>query len=762
MRIIGIKIHNNNERSVIRNLKQNHWYPFGDYHEPTKANGYAWNQNAHEDEMLSELYKSSVADEAERIPDGIKLSVHCIVGKNGSGKTSLLEVMFRILNNFAYKVLEKCWVEGNLNDNPQKGRQLQLAKGLNATLYFETDGNLGIIQNKQEEVYFEYKSQNPEVAVSKTSLNKYVNKNRLKMLLGPFFYTIVTNYSIYSFNEEDYNGGSLKHPERNMLYNGRWVRGLFHKNDGYLAPMVIVPFRNEDGTIDISNEKKLANMRLATLAILFYSQGKSFLDRYDAAYLHYQIDSNSGNTFKKKFDDLCEERIPLSDKETLHKKFETEWQNYLNTNEPEFNNLYPYVQGCVLNYLCYKTLRICLNYRSYGKLLGIVSVPNEDKENIIVEWNLRHPLVPFNERQFENKLKACPTDECYQEIVEKIANPKEENHITLKIKQMLLYLRTQHYQVHNEVGETMSLKAPFSKSVADLIKDYFAIVNEGKDDKHKKTAFHNYDDVFVVLPPAIFDWELYFVDKGTKVSEDLDNGHRLDQLSSGEKQQLQSASYLLYHISNISSIVEDDFRVQYKHINFVMDEAELYYHPDYQRRLIKSIVQILSWSHLNAEKIHSINIQLVTHSPFVLSDIPTSRTLYLASNEQMEGKEMGETFAANVHELLYNQFFIDDTMGEVSRNAIREIIDKYRTRLSMSAKAKKLLRARLPYYKYVQSIVSEPYLKNTLGDMLTELGRIAGVELRTEAELMEKKKVLEAQMQQLETQIQNLKPHEKD
>ena len=35
----------------------------------------------------------------ESFPDGLRISVSCIVGQNGSGKTTLLELMFRIINN---------------------------------------------------------------------------------------------------------------------------------------------------------------------------------------------------------------------------------------------------------------------------------------------------------------------------------------------------------------------------------------------------------------------------------------------------------------------------------------------------------------------------------------------------------------------------------------------------------------------------------------------------------------------------------------
>lgn len=100
-------------------------------------------------------------------------------------------------------------------------------------------------------------------------------------------------------------------------------------------------------------------------------------------------------------------------------------------------------------------------------------------------------------------------------------------------------------------------------------------------------------------------------------------------MSSGEKQILQSASYILYHIKNIESIREDSYRKAYHHINLVLDEAELYFHPEMQRTMIANIIKMLSWCHINNTKIRSVNIIIVTHSPFVLSDVPKNRILYL-------------------------------------------------------------------------------------------------------------------------------------
>lgn len=76
--------------------------------------------------------KAPVLAEVEqlyRIDDRLpKVSVQCIVGMNGSGKTSLLDILFRIINNFAFVAL--------MSDEENMGRDLQFAYGLTAKLYF--------------------------------------------------------------------------------------------------------------------------------------------------------------------------------------------------------------------------------------------------------------------------------------------------------------------------------------------------------------------------------------------------------------------------------------------------------------------------------------------------------------------------------------------------------------------------------------------------------------------------------------------------
>ena len=47
-----------------------------------------------------------------------------------------------------------------------------------------------------------------------------------------------------------------------------------------------------------------------------------------------------------------------------------------------------------------------------------------------------------------------------------------------------------------------------------------------------------YDEVFEILPPAIFEWQLYLLPKNEKLSQSMNNGLLMHQMSSGEKQML--------------------------------------------------------------------------------------------------------------------------------------------------------------------------------------------------------------------------------
>ena len=115
----------------------------------------------------------------------------------------------------------------------------------------------------------------------------------------------------------------------------------------------------------------------------------------------------------------------------------------------------------------------------------------------------------------------------------------------------------------------------------------------------------------------------------------------------------------------------------------MLDEAEIGFHPDWQRRYLKLVIDFLDALKVISPKLHDFQIIISTHSPILLSDIPRCCTNYLKKVDgytiKMNSDEIGETFAANVFDLYRMSFFMDD--GLVGAFA-REKINKLCTRIN--------------------------------------------------------------------------------
>jgi hypothetical protein len=190
-----------------------------------------------------------------------------------------------------------------------------------------------------------------------------------------------------------------------------------------------------------------------------------------------------------------------------------------------------------------------------------------------------------------------------------------------------------------------------------------------------KDKYDTYDEILPQLPPPFFSTELTYKKRG---KNDMSEEISLQSMSSGERQMLHGLSYILYHIKDIAeSKDENDKRiVSYHHINLIFDEAELYYHPEFQRKFVKGLLENLSYLHINKTIIRSINIIIITHSPFILSDIPQSNVLFL-DRENVSKEEMPQTLGANIYDLLKSGFFLDYAIGDVVQKKLRDILDIY-------------------------------------------------------------------------------------
>lgn len=695
MKLIGIKLHSC-DSYIRKSLKEDTWYPFGQYQEPTQSNGWKWQTPTQQknDILCTRMYQVMAEDKNE----SLSITVNCIVGKNGSGKSSLLDILYRIINNFSYRLI----------DAPQRDHYLFFAQGIDATLYFETDNVTSSIHNCYDNIFYGYYSDKIDARFENLKIDKNLSRTKIEQITRHFFYSICTNYSIHALNEIDYAPPRLWIDREGCNIDGKWINGLFHKNDGYVIPITMVPYREDGGNIDIKNENILAKQRLSTLAILFASQSKMFMGQYKPKYIIYRFRQDACSEYDLRFCELCHEKFPwMTTVGHFRDDIKRCWKHVVEAHyKTEIDSLHKMVMNALLMYLSYKTLKICIQDRKYGAMLGIRH--STDKRNNDF----------FGEAVSVYSLKY--SEKSISSVINKILFHDTKIHINQKIQQVIYWLKNATYNTES-VSDTDKYIGVGNKDPKDELpigwykKPVENLYTQKRAGTKTTAPFKTYDQAFLSMPPSIFEWDITFKREGSNEEECL------SQMSSGERQLMHCISYIIYHIKNLESVTDDHYHIRYHNISLIFDEAELYYHPDYQRKFVGNLIKMLSWCNINHNIIRGVNILIVTHSPFVLSDIPLSNTLYLDDGEPVSKKK--ETFCGNVHELLGGNFFMDYSIGDVAKDNVEEIIRLYNQRLNKKLYDSNLLilRNNISRYRYIASIIADQYLNKKINDMINEL-----------------------------------------
>lgn len=420
-----------------------------------------------------------------------------------------------------------------------------------------------------------------------------------------FFYSLYINYSLYALNENHF---------------GEWLQSLFHKKDSYQIPIALSPHR-EEGIININKENELVNARLLAFIL-------SMPIMEDGLFLLLKLtETNAASSIALTYDPKKVEKLywhlqlinktPLRIQKAIEKT-KTYWLLFINSVckvfdfEPPTIDTDPFKDSTLVHtafkYALNKAIRISLCYKEY---VGQYNLPKNSFKDL---------------EHYVGLLKNDPS------------------HIAYKFKQAIYFIKYTYLRKHTE-DEEGNPKAPHPISITRLSEDIYDMMVRENDFK----TIH-------FIPPSFF-----------KCTITLQNGIPFADTSSGEKQKIYAISSLLYHLNNLDSKIKSEKAIAYRYVHIFFDEVELYFHPEMQRTFINTLLSYLK--HAPFERLMGINITFITHSPFILSDIPNENILSMEKDNPI-----GKSFGANIHDLLANNFFHKNSvMGEFAKRLILDL-----------------------------------------------------------------------------------------
>lgn len=691
-----------------------------------------------------------------------RVNINAIVGKNGDGKSTLVELMMRLVNN--------CTIT---NDLAVGKDSLKWVDGVRGELYYIIDDVLYMLRERsEEEGALVYVVADLKVSEMGEWQFKAPNKVDVKLDRDSFFFTLVSNYSHYAYNTLDYKKEWKETGNEDNDDEKCWLHYIFHKNDGYVAPITLHPFRFK-GNIDVNREADLSKQRLLAMFInaddpdlnpnslrrvngkdaevlvlredVCKLQRKAIVDFFttqreaDKMGVVFTQVAKADEGLKKKndieYERLIDTMLPFLYDERLDevldrgdefKSFVKKVVAWLKENHKNALPQYSDIERVwdILETLTEmhpetkRNIHLKEYKEKYGDVMGVNSVqlgrldtiyriflltghdPNllprkyeeltkEEKSklyevykvwSILSKYPQYEPFIYTDEQKQRIREAGPALEECYRRL-----NDDKFSHITRKLRQVFNY-RKEGF----EDGDLYERLGEFDEKQGTLK------VNLRKFKEHyggQKVALDQ-------LPPAMYEWDLLFKKVGGNKAD-----IELDSFSSGEKQLLNSTSAIIYHLQNLTATAI----THYRNVNIILEEIELYYHPDYQRKLIWQLLNQIG--RVVIPEIESINILFVTHSPFILSDVPKSQVLFLG--EGMPKNTMQEnTFGANIHSLLKNGFFLPNLpMGEFAYERINDMFRKLNEG-DLGEDYKDLYQQIL--------LVGEPYLRSQLLTMYKE------------------------------------------
>ncbi|PEI87698.1 hypothetical protein CN678_07920 [Bacillus toyonensis] len=195
--------------------------------------------------------------------------------------------------------------------------------------------------------------------------------------------------------------------------------------------------------------------------------------------------------------------------------------------------------------------------------------------------------------------------------------------------------------------------------------------------------------------------------------------------------QLSSGEYAFLSLFSRFNSIKEQLK---NNCLILIDEGDLYFHPQWQKDWLYTFMDIISYMY----KDKSIQIILTTHSPFILSDLPSNNVIFLKKDtgnnvctvKSLEGNQL--TFAANIHDLLTNSFFMHDGLvGKFAQNKINNLVDEI-----LDSSPEKIRKNSSRIRKQID-IIGEPIVKRKLIELFEDKIKLDVLSINEKIEILQ-------------------------
>ncbi|APH20084.1 AAA family ATPase [Clostridium botulinum] len=302
-------------------------------------------------------------------------------------------------------------------------------------------------------------------------------------------------------------------------------------------------------------------------------------------------------------------------------------------------------------------------------------------ENFFLEWSkvLKENIIYMKKKSFENK---------DQEFINRYKNKEIEKINNFK----------------KLIKEAEKMESIIKEAEKNNTEDYNYFININvKENKEKIIDF-----IKVFYKTIIYKRFLRF---------NYIDSNRIDnyELSSGEMAYLTMFSRFYKILNEIKEVSKNEkHKDKIKNILILMDEPELYMHPNWQRLFIQNSIYFFQ----ELFKGYNLQIILTSNTPFLASDLPKENIIFFKNKDGQckicDNDNLQQTFGSNIHTLLTNSFFMDNTIGEFANQKIKAVARD----LTEKSKEDILnIDGRKEEIEYIIKNIGEPVIKRKLQDM---------------------------------------------